>query len=131
MKRLAKEIIKLLCDDVRHEVGGKVSFIGVYPDLIVVDKTPVILPQVHLVIQLRSIPEPFEKLYATLHTPKAEPVMFEYSLPPNFTAGEDANFAIGIVPFRIADEGSAKIEYRTEKDGRARIVHHFEIKVSR
>jgi len=35
----------LFCDDVRHEVGGKLSFIGVYSGGLLVPKFPITLPK--------------------------------------------------------------------------------------
>lgn len=45
----------LLCDDIRQEVGGKVSIIGLYDHHIVVPHVPYILPKICFYIRFSSM----------------------------------------------------------------------------
>lgn len=44
----------IFCDDIRHEVNGKTSLIGVYNGLLIVDEMPVFLPRICCFITLRQ-----------------------------------------------------------------------------
>ena len=47
----------ILCDDIRHEITGKTTLVGVYnTQLIVTGEAPVTLPQICMVINLRLHP---------------------------------------------------------------------------
>ena len=55
----------IFCDDVRHEVGGKLSLMGIYQGSmnLTVQTLPVVLPRICAVITATTpIVEPFEKL---------------------------------------------------------------------
>ena len=53
--KLAKSIKTIMCDDVRNEVGGKMSLMGIYGRDIIIAKTPVVLPTFHFLIMLEDI----------------------------------------------------------------------------
>jgi hypothetical protein len=60
MNRQAQSIF---CDDIRQEIGGKQSFIGVYTSKMFVQEFPIILPKICLVISaLTPIENPFKKM---------------------------------------------------------------------
>ncbi len=42
----------IFCDDIRHEVSGKVSYIGVYSSELIVPSLPVILPKLCLSVKV-------------------------------------------------------------------------------
>ena len=64
--KIAKKYKTLLCDDIRQEVGGKISLMGIYGRDIVVAKTPITLPQIHFVLMLEDIVNPFDTLLALI-----------------------------------------------------------------
>ena len=47
----------IFCDDIREEVGGKYSLIGVYSDLLEVVSFPVVLPQLAFAVTLWESPD--------------------------------------------------------------------------
>ena len=47
-----RHVETLFCDDIRQEVAGKVSFIGVYSSNLLVQDFPVVLPKLCLAIKL-------------------------------------------------------------------------------
>ena len=56
-------MFSIVCDDVRHEASGKLSYIGVYRDTILVPSFPAILPKLYFVLTVRTIAEkPFKAL---------------------------------------------------------------------
>ena len=121
--KIAKKINTILCDDVRQEVGGKMSLMGIYSKDIIVNKVPAILPFINLVVMFEDIKEPFANLFVSVITPKSEPIQVSYPAPPGLEKGKDANIIIGLSPFRLNAIGPAKFEIRfseNEKGG----THH-------
>ncbi|MCP5427459.1 MAG: hypothetical protein H6964_12015 [Chromatiaceae bacterium] len=49
---ITRHIETLFCDDIRHEVGGKLSFIGVYSGVLFVPVFPVTLPKLCLFVKI-------------------------------------------------------------------------------
>ena len=128
--KIAKKIKTILCDDVRQEVGGKMSLMGIYSKDIIVNKVPAILPFINLVVMFEEIKEPFANLFVSVITPKSEPVQVSYPSPPNIEKGKDTNIIIGLSPFRLNDIGPARFEIRFSEKEKASIVHRFFIKTS-
>ncbi|MCD6389105.1 MAG: hypothetical protein J7L69_06815 [Desulfobulbaceae bacterium] len=128
--KIAKKIKTILCDDVRQEVGGKMSIMGIYSKDIVVNKVPAILPFINLVVMFEDIKENFEKLFVTIVIPKSDPIKVSYPAPSGIEKGKDINLVLGLSPFKLNDTGKAKFEIRFSEDEKASIVHHFSIKVN-
>lgn len=126
--KIAKKIKTLLCDDVRQEVGGKISLMGIYSKDIIVNNVPTILPIINFVIMFEDIKEPFSTLFVTVVTPKSDPLQFNYPAPPDIEPGKNINLVMGLSPFRINEKGPARFEIRFSKEEKARIVHRFLIK---
>ena len=99
--KIAKKIKTILCDDVRQEVGGKMSLMGIYSKDIIVNKVPAILPFINLVVMFEDIKEPFANLFVSVITPKSEPVQVSYPPPSNIEKGKDINIIIGLSPFSL------------------------------
>lgn len=56
-------MFSIVCDDVRHEASGKLSYIGVYRDTILVSRFPAILPKLYFVLTVRTVADkPFKAL---------------------------------------------------------------------
>ncbi len=60
---IARYLETLFCDDIRHETGGKLSFIGVYSGELLVPAFPVALPKLCLFV---NIVTPAEKPFRSL-----------------------------------------------------------------
>ena len=128
--KIAKKINTILCDDVRQEVGGKMSLMGIYSKDIIVNKVPAILPFINLVVMFEDIKEPFANLFVSVITPKSEPIQLSYPAPKSLEKGKDVNIIIGLSPFRLNNIGPAKFEIRFSENKKAIIVHRFSIKTS-
>jgi len=58
-----RQVLTVFCDDIRHEVGGKVSYIGVYSGGLFVPAFPVTLPKLCIAMTVVTPAEqPFRKL---------------------------------------------------------------------
>jgi hypothetical protein len=66
----------IYCDDIRHEIGNKLSFIGVYAGELLVQSFPVTLPKLCLFVSISTPSErPFQQL--RLRILKDEEVLLE------------------------------------------------------
>ena len=128
--KIAKKINTILCDDVRQEIGGKMSLMGIYSKDMVVNKVPAILPFINLIVMFEDIKEPFDNIFVSVITPESEPMQVTYLPPPGLEKGKDVNIIIGLSPFRLNATGPAKFEIRLSKNEKPRIVHRFSIKTS-
>ena len=45
----------IICDDIRQEIGNKLTFVGVYQDLIIVSKIPYVFPKLCFFIQYKDV----------------------------------------------------------------------------
>ncbi|MBV2234499.1 MAG: hypothetical protein KUL75_03030 [Sterolibacterium sp.] len=74
-----RHIQTIFCDDIRHELGGKLSFIGVYTGHLFVRAFPVTLPKLCLALTaITPASQPFQKL--DLRILKDEEILAEGSL---------------------------------------------------
>lgn len=81
-----RHIQTIFCDDVRHELGGKLSYIGDYSGVLLVPAFPVTLPKLCLVIKVLTPAEkPFARL--TLRVLKDNEVLIEGNLDETQLSG--------------------------------------------
>ena len=60
---ISRTVNTIYCDDIRREVGNKMSYMGVYTSKLLVPEFPAILPKLSIIIEVRtSMSEPFEEL---------------------------------------------------------------------
>lgn len=58
-----RTVLTIFCDDIRHEIGGKFSYIGVYTGQMFVPSFPITLPKLCLAMSvITSAETPFHKL---------------------------------------------------------------------
>lgn len=56
-------VIAQFCDDIRHEIGGKITLVGCYHGEMIIDKLPAILPKLCAQISVFTpAGRPFERL---------------------------------------------------------------------
>ncbi len=81
-----RHIQTVFCDDIRHELGGKLSFIGVYTGHLFVSTFPVTLPKLCLALTaITPAAQPFQKL--DLRILKDDEVLAEASLDEAMLSG--------------------------------------------
>ena len=126
----------IVCDDIREEVGGKKSLIGVYNNEIVCDELPATLSQLCIrACVSTSSNKPFEKLFFEISLPNQSPI--KLACPPETlestkaeTSGDNSegfSYVMDMVaaPFQLMAEGklvvSAFVNNRKRKIGSIRI----------
>lgn len=112
--------ISTFCDDIRQEISGKVSLIGLYGSHMFVDGFPVRLPRlcVNFAVVITEDEAPIEQLRYFITA--GDKVLHEMSLDkfeqPSET-GQECRFAGGVeMPF-FESEGAIELEAYFEKNG--------------
>lgn len=60
---IARQVDVLFCDDIREEVGNKVSYMGIYTSVLQVQSMPSLLGKLCVVVRLQSdLKKPFEQI---------------------------------------------------------------------
>lgn len=87
---MTRYLHSMFCDDIRHEVGGKTSYTGVYTSKLLVPSFPVLVPKLCLVITaVTSADTPFKKF--SIRILKDDTILIEQSLTDaNITQGVNA-----------------------------------------
>ncbi|MHB8285467.1 MAG: hypothetical protein ACYDD1_12415 [Caulobacteraceae bacterium] len=95
--------ITIFCDDIRYEVGGKKSFMGIYNGAMIVESFPVLLPK--LAFSIRFM-ERFGESDA--------PVTFTLSFPGQIEPVATINFERQGSPVNLHTVADAELEQRLE-----------------
>ena len=129
--RIAKKYKTILCDDVRTEIGGKMSLMGIYGREFVVDRVPTVLPIISFVIMLEEVTNsPSPSSSAMPRRSCGPPILIRGPKPDDLKPGMDANITMGLSPFKIEATGEAKFEVRFAEKETPRIIHRFKIKLA-
>lgn len=127
--KIAKNVHFIICDDIRQEVGNKISLMGIYDDL-VVPKIPIVLRSFSIVIFLQKLILPFDKIVLTLKFPEGKINEFTLDGPKNAKKGKNINLILGLAPLAINSEGKVTIIIRLPDDDERKIEHSFEIRLA-
>lgn len=118
----------IYCDDIREEVGNKVSYMGVYAGEMTVPSVPVMLPKLCLAVKVSTdLADPFQSLEVRVVKGEDEvellatgPVPLPYPPPVSEieqgTARFNAQLAIVLSPFQIDEETVIWVKAITERE---------------
>lgn len=126
MKKNADRFVHVVfCDDIRHEMGNKVSFMGCYQREILVPVIPSILSKLCIFVTVSTpVARPFKSLAMRLHQGTNEAAVIEI---PNeditrslasVQVGDTrimVNFAITLSPLVLTDPGEIGVLVTTEE----------------
>ena len=125
---IAKKYHVILCDDVRNEVGNKLSLMGVYGPELWVGKVPAMMPHLCFVVVLDNIQQSFTSAKARVSLPGAEPVLLPIEAPSGPQQGSHHTIIVALAPAKIPQEGRAKFELFFFNEEQPQIVHEFFIR---
>jgi len=128
-----RHIQTIFCDDIRNEMGGKLSYIGVYSGRLIVSKFPVTLPKLCLALNIVTpASQPFRSLSLSIlknEEMMAQPILDESQLAEAFevvvTANVDvasplsvlmAKFLFVFSPFILEDPCLLRVLVETESE---------------
>lgn len=94
----------IYCDDIREEVGNKMSLMGIYREKLLVSQFPAVLPKLCVALWVVTpIDHPFKKIQIRLHV--GDQIAADVAVPDNV----------------LADIG--KVEQQDETKSRVHILH--------
>jgi hypothetical protein len=127
-RKIAQTIYTLVCDDIRHEVGNKLSLMGLYSD-IVVKETPTILPKISLAIIFKGIKYKIKTINIALKQPSGDVIdLPEFKMPQQAKIGSNHNIDICIAPLKIANPGMYIWEIRIDGEKKPSITHEINVR---
>ena len=113
-RKIADKIYTLVCDDVRHEIGNKLSVIGIY-DEVVVRKIPTILPKINLALFIKGLRYKIKSVSVSLRRPDGEVLEIpEIKISPNSKLGSNHTFDLCFAPLKIDEPGTFVWEIRVD-----------------
>ena len=126
--KIAKKIFTLVCDDIRLEVNGRISLMGILDKNLIVDKIPYILPNLSIMISLEKMQTEISEINVILRAPKVEPEIFKFIAPLDKEKGDnDVRLLVKLSPFRIKSEGEVKVQIKFPDAKKAIAIHSFKI----
>ena len=126
--KFAKENYIILCDDVRQEVGNKISLMGIYGKDIIIPDIPYILPRLCIFLRAREVKIEIQDLKVVVKLPQSDPITMEIPAPPNQKIPHDMQIGMTIAPLNINGEGEAKIDiFQKDEPKKPLISHHFNL----
>lgn len=132
MNAIAKNVFTIVCDDIREEIGGKTSLMGVYSDIIL-RSLPVVLPKLSFAFILRGIKRKFSNIDFIVTLPNGNPIKVNtinfQQIETTIKIGGDCNLYMAMAPFHVKSAGKVKLELSFDEAVKPQIVHTFEIKV--
>jgi len=126
--KFAKEISVFLCDDIRQEVGNKVSLMGIYGKDVILPEIPFIFPKLCLLLSAKEVKRVINDLKVVIITPQNEQITLDIPAPPNQKVPQDIQIGITMSPLNIKEEGEGKIEIFEKEESKPFISHHFNLK---
>ncbi len=127
---VAKTINTILCDDVRNEVGNKLSLIGIYTKDIIFKEMPAIYSKLCFVIFIKGLKELFTDVKVILKSPESDDIVMNMKVPPDASLNSDLVLTWAISPFRAKATGQAKFSIYFGGAKSPSLIHKFEIKVT-
>lgn len=121
----------VFCDDIRHELGGKISLIGIYQREIIVREFPVTLPKLCMVITINEkVSSDGQRQIKVIFEPdgpisETETVLLDlgYSLPDEVVKEEPEEFLMRskrlelvAAPFKLERPGQIKVRMYHNED---------------
>ncbi len=126
--KIAKKIFTLVCDDIRLEVDGRISLMGVQDSDLVVDEIPYILPSLSIMISLEEMQTEISEINVIVKAPKVEAEKLKFAAPPDKAKDDkNAKLLVKLSPFRIKSEGDVKIQIKLPGAKKAVTIHSFKI----
>jgi hypothetical protein len=123
-----RHIEVIYCDDIRQEVGNKLSYMGVYSGELNIQTAPVVLPKLCISIKaISDMQDPFEALeIRVLRVKGTEEIELLSTGPATLPARKPsteggmsymvAHFAFVLAPFPIDEEFLIRIRAKTERE---------------
>lgn len=123
--KAAKEINVFICDDIRQEVGNKISLMGIYAQDLILPEIPFSLPKLCILIIAKNLNSKIRELKVVIKNPDSTTI----SPPsPNQKVPQNLQMGITLAPFNVNQEGETIVEIYKNSESTAFFTHSFFIK---
>ena len=126
MSTTSRHIEVIYCDDIREEVGNKVSYMGIYSKDLFVPVAPVVLPKLCIAVKVvTDMTDPFRELEVRILKGEDEVELLTTGPipgPPDDWSSEDnstfmvAQMAFMLAPYQIDGDTILRVRARTERE---------------
>lgn len=126
MSTTSRHIEVVYCDDIREEIGNKVSYMGIYSKDLFVPTAPVVLPKLCIAVKVvTDITDPFKELEVRILKGEDEVELLTTGPipgPPDDWSSEDnstfmiAQMAFMLAPYQIDGDTILRVRARTERE---------------
>jgi hypothetical protein len=129
MTKKSKLIDCFVCDDVRQEISGKTTFIGVYGTDVIVPMVPFMVPGIYIVSKWDISTGSFNDVTFRLETPDKNQLGPIKTTAPKDVKGTKLMMHLGLIPFQIQVAGVYKVYIKIDEEPEKTITE-FEIKLA-
>lgn len=129
---VAKQIITFICDDIREEIGNKVSLMGIYGDNIVFPILPAVMPKLCIYIVLNEV-NPEVSVFKIKVISPLDGAPIEFNIPSQVdqtSPNKNARIAIALSPFKIEKTGEARVELSANDEKDSSVIYKFKVMAS-
>jgi hypothetical protein len=128
MASKVKFIDMFLCDDVRQEISGKTTLVGVYGSDVIVPAIPIMLPQMFIITKWDITDGIFREVTFRIGYPNGNQIGPLKAVAPDTVIGSRLTMNLALIPFQIQTAGVHKV-YMAIDEEPEEMVGEFEIKV--
>lgn len=129
MTKKPKLIDWIICDDVRQEITGKTTIIGIYGADIIVPQTPMVLPQLCIITKWDIKSGIFKEIVFRLELPDGSQLGPITAKAPHNIKGERLMMHLAFIPFQIQIAGTYKIFLKIDGEPEKKLGE-FEVKLA-
>jgi Family of unknown function (DUF6941) len=126
--KVAKESMIIVCEDVRNEVGGKMSLMGIFHGDMALNDFPSTLPRLDFVLVLRNVTKPLHNIVFHVKPPGDDSTKIVQELPIVYKKGDSGQIVLGAANFKLTKPGTFKIECLFNESEKPDLSYQFEIK---
>lgn len=126
MSTASRHIEVIYCDDIREEIGNKVSYMGIYSKDLFVPTAPIVLPKLCIAVKVvTDMNDPFKELEVRVLKGEDEVELLTTGPipgPPDDWTSEDnltfmvAQMAFVLAPYQIDGDTILRVRARTERE---------------
>lgn len=129
---IANQIIAFICDDIREEIGNKVSLMGIYGDNIVFPVLPAAMPKLCLYIVLNEVNTDVNTFKIKVFSPvDGSPIEFNIPAQVDQTSpNKNTRIAVVLSPFKVVKTGEARVELSANDEKNSSVIYRFNIMTS-
>ncbi len=131
MTKISEIAFWLACDDVRQEINGKVTFVGVYGEDVLVPAVPLRVPQLCVVVFLKLENIAFDKLGFKIEDPNGKNIAALNLVPQKIDFKQNsARAIIYLSPWEWKEAGKYKL-YAQINDASEQAFGEIEVKLAK